>query len=62
MAQEQNETFTLQLVIQDAESLFGEATDTLITELNVTIFDSECKFIFYACTVKFHVYIYIYSS
>ena len=38
-----NETLTLKLNVN--ETLFNLPTDTLITQLNVTIIDSESKFI-----------------
>ena len=42
VAQEINETLTLRLNFD--ETLFDLPTDTLITELNVTIVDTECEF------------------
>ena len=42
VAQEINEALTLRLNFD--ETLFDLPTDTLITELNVTIIDTECKF------------------
>ena len=43
VAQEINETLTLKLNVN--QTLFNLPTDTLITQLNVTIIDSESKFI-----------------
>ena len=42
VAQEINETLTLRINFD--ETLFDLPTDTLITELNVTIIDTECEF------------------
>ena len=42
VAQEINETLTLRLNFD--ETLFDLPTDTLITELNVTIIDTGCEF------------------